>query len=59
MQAGLVNAPMKWGDIFTAPASLHVLFVEVVRIPVAVQLIGASAGALRTFSWPREHRSAA
>ena len=33
MQAGLVSAPMNWSDIFTAPATLGVFFVAVVRIP--------------------------
>ena len=59
MQAGLVNAPRNWSDIFTAPAHLYVFFVAVVRIPVAVQLMETSAAALSTFSWPHEHRSAA
>ena len=59
MQAGLVNAPMTWSDIFTAPAALYVFLVAVVRIPIAVQLMETTAAALPTFSWPHEHRSAA
>ena len=59
MQAGLVSAPMNWGDIFTAPAALHIFFVAVVRIPVTIQLMETSAAALPRFSWPHEHRSAA
>jgi len=59
MQAGLVSAPMNWSDIFTAPAALYVLFVAVVRVPIAVQLMETSPAALSTFSWPHEHRSAA
>jgi hypothetical protein len=59
MQAGLVRVPMNWSDIFTAPASLCVLSVAVVRIPVTVQLMETSAAALPTFSWSHEHRSAA
>ena len=59
VQAGLVSAPMNWSDIFTAPASLCVFLVAVVRIPVTVQLMETSAVALPTFSWPHEHRSAA
>ena len=39
MQAGLVNAPMNWSDIFTAPAALYAFHVAVVRVPVAVQLM--------------------
>ena len=37
MQAGLVNAPMNWSDISTAPAALYAFHVAVVRVPVAVQ----------------------
>ena len=37
MQAGLVNAPMNWSDIFTAPAALYAFHVTVVRVPGAVQ----------------------
>ena len=59
MQAGLVSAPMNWRDIFTAPASLYVFVVAVVRIPVTVQLMDTSAAALPTRPWPHEHRSAA
>jgi IS1 family transposase len=60
MQAGLVRMPMHWSDIFTAPASLWLFFVEVVRIPVTVQLMETtSAAALPTFSWAHGHRSAA
>ena len=59
MQAGLVSAPMLWGDIFTAPAPLYVILVAVVRVPIAVQLMETSAAELSTFSWPPEHRSAA
>ncbi len=59
MQAGLVNAPMNWSDIFTAPAALYAFLVAVVRVPVAVQLMQTSPAALSTFSWPHEHRSAA
>ena len=59
MQAGLVNAPMNWSDIFTAPAALHAFPVAVVRVPVAVQLMHTSPAALSSFSWPHEHRSAA
>ena len=59
MQAGLVNAPMNWSDIFTAPAALYVFHVAVVRVPVAVQLMHTSPAALSSFSWPHEHRSAA
>ena len=59
MQAGLVSAPMNWSDIFTAPASLYVFFVAVVRVAVTVQLLETSAAALPTFSWPHEHRTAA
>ena len=58
MQAGLVNAPMDWSDIFTAPAALYAFLVAVIRVPVTVQLQTSSA-ALSTFSWPHEHRSAA
>ena len=36
MHAGLVNAPMNWSDIFTAPAALYAFHVAVVRVPVAV-----------------------
>ena len=46
MQAGLVNAPMNWSDIFTAPAALHAFHVAVVRVPVAVQLMHTSPAAL-------------
>ena len=59
MQAGLVNAPMNWSDIFTAPAALYACHVAVVRVPVAVQLMHTSPAALSSFSWPHEHRSAA
>ena len=59
MQAGLVSAPMNWRDIFTAPASLYVFVVAVVRIPVTVQLMDTSAAALPTRPWPHEHISAA
>ena len=59
MQAGWVNAPMHWSDIFTAPAALYAFHVAVVRIPVAVQLMHTSPAALSSFSWPHEHRSAA
>ena len=33
MQAGWVNAPMNWGDIFTAPAALYAFHEAVVRRP--------------------------
>ena len=59
MQAGLVNAPMNWSDIFTAPAALYAFHVAVVRVPVAVQLMQTSPAALSSFSWPHEHRAAA
>ena len=59
MHAGLVNAPMNWSDIFTAPAALYACHVAVVRGPVAVQLMHTSPAALSSFSWPHEHRSAA
>ena len=59
MQAGLVNAPMNWSDIFTAPAALYAFHGAVVRVPVAVQLMHTSPAALSSFSWPHEHRSAA
>ena len=59
LQAGLVNAPMNWSDIFTAPAALYAFHVAVVRVPVAVQLMHTSPAALSSFSWPHEHRSAA
>ena len=59
MQAGLVNAPMNWSDIFTAPAALYACHVAVVRVPGAVQLMHTSPAALSSFSWPHEHRSAA
>ena len=59
MQAGLVNAPMNWSDIFTAPAALYAFHVAVVRVPGAVQLMQTSPAALSSFSWPHEHRSAA
>ena len=55
MQAGWVNAPMNWGDIFTAPAALYAFHEAVVR----VQLMQTSPAALSSFSWPHEHRSAA
>ena len=59
MQAGLVNAPMNWSDIFTAPAALYAFPVAVVRVPGAVQLMQTSPAALSSFSWLHEHRSAA
>ena len=59
MHAGLVNAPMNWSDIFTAPAALYAFHAAVVRVPGAVQLMQASPAALSSFSWPHEHRSAA
>ena len=59
MQAGLVNAPMNWSDIFTAPAALYAFHVAVVRVPGAVPLMHTSPAALSSFSWPHEHRSAA
>ena len=59
MQAGWVNAPMNWSDIFTAPAALYAFHVAVVRVPVAVQLMHTSPAALSSLSWPHEHRSAA
>ena len=59
MHAGLVNAPMHWSDIFTAPAALYAFHVAVVRVPGAVQLLHTSPAALSSFSWPHEHRSAA
>ena len=59
MQAGLVNAPMNWSDIFTAPAALYAFHVAVVRVPGAVQLMHTSPAALSSFSWPHEHRSTA
>ena len=59
MHAGLVNAPMNWSDIFTAPAALYAFHVAVVRVPGAVQLMHTSPAALASFSWPHEHRSAA
>ena len=49
MQAGLVNAPMNWSDIFTAPATLYAFHVAVVRVPVAVQLMQTSPAALSSF----------
>ena len=55
MQAGLVNAPTNWSDIFTAPAALYAFHEAVVR----VQLMQTSPAALSSFSWPHEHRSAA
>jgi hypothetical protein len=58
MQAGLVSAPLKWSDVFPAPAPLGVFFVAVVRIPVTVQLMKISAATLPAFSWPHGHRSA-
>ena len=54
MQAGLVNAPMNWSDIFTAPAALYAFHVAVVRVPGAVQLMQTSPAALSSFSWPHE-----
>jgi len=54
MQAGLVSARMSWRDIFTAPASLYVFIVAVVRIPATVQLMNTGAAELPTFSWPQE-----
>ena len=59
MQAGLVNAPMNWSDIFTVPAALYAFHVAIVRVPGAVQLMHTSPAALSSFSWPHEHRSAA
>ena len=59
MHAGLVNAPMNWSDIFTAPAALYACHVAVVRVPGAVQLMQTSPAARSSSSWPREHRSAA
>ena len=59
MHAGLVNAPMNWSDIFTAPAALYAFHVAVVRVSGAVQLMHTSPAALSSFSWPHEHRSAA
>ena len=59
MHAGLVNAPMNWSDIFTAPAALYAFHVAVARVPGAVQLMHTSPAALSSFSWPHEHRSAA
>ena len=59
MHAGLVNAPINWSDIFTAPAALYAFPVAVVRVPGAVQLMHTSPAALSSFSWPHEHRSAA
>ena len=50
MQAGLVNAPMNWSDIFTAPAALYAFYVAVVRVPGAVQLMHTSPAALSSFS---------
>ena len=50
MHAGLVNAPMNWSDIFTAPAALYACHVAVVRVPVAVQLMHTSPAALSSFS---------
>ena len=50
MQAGWVNAPMNWSDIFTAPAALYAFHVAVVRVPVAVQLMQTSPAALSSFS---------
>ena len=49
MHAGLVNAPMNWSDIFTAPAALYACHVAVVRVPVAVQLMHTSPAALSSF----------
>ena len=43
MHAGLVNAPMNWSDIFTAPAALYAFHVAVVRVPGAVQLMHTKA----------------
>ena len=54
MHAGLVNAPMNWSDIFTAPAALYAFHVAVVRVPGAVQLMHTSPAALSSFSWPHE-----
>ena len=59
MHAGLVNAPMNWSDIVTAPATLYAFHVAVVRVPGAVPLMHTRPAALASFSWPHEHRSAA
>ena len=60
MQAGLVSARMHWNDIFTAPASLYVLFVAVVvRIRVTVQLMETGTAELPTFSGQHEQRTTA
>ena len=58
MQAGLVNAPMNWSDIFTAPAALYAFHVAVVRVPGAVQLMHTSRAVIvlvrrPQFSWTR------
>ena len=36
MQAGLVNRPLTWRDIFTAPGRSLGLLVVVLRVPVLV-----------------------
>ena len=59
MQAGWVSAPLKWSDIFPAPAPLGLFFVAVVRIPVTVQLVETDTADLPAFSWPHEQRTAA
>ena len=54
MQAGLVNAPMNWSDIFTAPASLRIPCGRT-RFPLPSSSCPPSRAV--TFSWP--HGSAA
>ena len=56
MQAGWVNAPMNWSDIFTAPAALYAFHVAVVRVPGAVQLMHTSPAALMSAGSRRNYR---
>ena len=55
MQAGWVNAPMNWSDIFTAPAALYAFHVAVVRVPGAVR--SGRPGSLLTLAPHRSGRA--
>ena len=49
MQAGLVNAPMNWSDIFTAPAALYAFMWRSYAVPLPSRSC--------TLAQPRWHRS--
>jgi len=59
MQAGLMNRPLIWRDIFTARGLSLPLSVGVIRFPVTVHLAESDAIQLPTILWPHGERTAA